>query len=779
MAINEIYLVSSWEQWVLLRDAGLLVPDGSGAIAACDLDAVVDAGDHGIPVLDLFSHQSFAQAKCHEEMAWAFCDQIAEVLKGRLVYQGCDLLDRIKLDFAFPLMYALNAAFMVGQCLREHPQARLRIFPQRQKAFVWLPGEQPPDLFNAAAWWQAERMGFRPEPVEGPPPPPAEPSSYNWKVANSSLVSTGKRRTSGEASAASPEAGGTACGVLSVGEFLNMAEQECALAFVAKEKRADWFVASSDPLDVLPRFDSIHLWRLPPATAELERELAVFQERHLPLVRAHLGTGYDVVLDNPHMDFFWNHMAGLLRSGASRYAAGRLLAEGLRPKVVVMGSDHLGTTRCLARAFDDAGSACVSIQHDGMLSPFCVWPMYKDNPNHLVLWSDEMIPYLRPLRPAGSILRVTGSFRSDMRELRRFKPPDPVNGRRPKIVLFSTRLGNMILARSSSFRHHQVWREVVRLCERHPEWDFVVKSHPRFRYQALHSSRACRHIPNLTAVQGKPLDVLAGASAAVLLTELSTVALDAIAAGVPVLWLKAAVVAPDRPGEKQGGVLEVQTVGELEDMLLRLLADEAFRSHAKADGREFLERSLPFTGDEAAARLCEFADELAAKSILAQPPDPTARWLIDLMDLLARTQAGQGTMEGFWRRLAALRKRGRKIDVRRLDYFDAAKLREYVLEVAVLRPWRRGDVDLPRLALRICRGFPRALRPPLSVLRAVLVQAYVKQGKRTPGWRCKFLPYILAPGRLWAWMHRARPCAADSPELTNSAMRGGGRMNQD
>lgn len=257
MIPTEIYLVASWEQWLAVRDSGCLAP--GKAIASYDLDAVVDAGDQGVQAINLFSYQSFEGLKSHEDRAWAFCDTVAEVLKGRLSYQNCDLVDRIKLDLAFPLMYALNAAMVIERCLREHPQARVRIFTQRQVAFIGCPGELPPDLFNAVAWWQAERLGFKPEAVAGPPPSVPPSSPFNWKASDSPLASPEEWVWAG--SDDGRVADRASCRTLSVGEFLNMAEQECALAYAVKKKCTDWFVASANPLDALPRIDSRHLGR--------------------------------------------------------------------------------------------------------------------------------------------------------------------------------------------------------------------------------------------------------------------------------------------------------------------------------------------------------------------------------------------------------------------------------------------------------------------------------------------------------------------------------------
>ena len=734
--MKNLFLLASYEQWTALRRAGL--PDAGDVLASLDLDTLVEAEDAGLATVNLFAFQILDHAQRHERMAWAFCDNMAEALAGRYVYHGYDLLNQQKRDFAYPLMYVLNVADMVGQCLAAHSPTRVWVFPQHEKAFIWDPGHIPPDFFNAVARWVAEKAGFQVEPLTLSPIQPSSPIPVAVPLAKPINIPSGMGTSAGAS---------RSCQVLSISSSLGLAEQSALLEQARKAGRQDWFVSADEPVSDLPWFYPFRSLRLPARASDLERALEQFTSEALPAIRARMDSGYEVILDNPHLGFFWTFVAGQIRLGAMSYAVGRLIGEALRPAVVLTGDYALGYARCLANGLRETGACCVAIQHGYVYSCLSNFQRYAGNPTHLAVWNDIEFRNIGKVKHPQAKLAVTGTFRSDLGELKGLPPAGERQGR-VKVVLLSSWLAGLFTAAFSMDHHLKVQLALAQLCEKHPEWDFVVKMHPRYSYKVLYGSKSFRGLKNLSVVQGKPLEVLSDASVAVMVTDYSSVCLDAMAVQVPVVWLATAVKAVGND-PVDDGVLTVQSVDELESVLVRLLSDSSFRSGCVARGRAYLDLMLPFSGEAAVARLNDFLDELLAEqSKSGTAPRPAARWLVDLFGFLKRAQTGVGGLEDLRVSLAEHGCAGAGLDFSTLDYLDIPNLGACILGLAVLTPWRREDVDLPRVARQVYNSLPAAIRPSSSTLREYLVQAYVAQGRRRSGWRNRIMPYLLAPGRL-------------------------------
>ena len=143
-------------------------------------------------------------------------------------------------------------------------------------------------------------------------------------------------------------------------------------------------------------------------------------------------------------------------------------------------------------------------------------------------------------------------------------------------------------------RHRQTWRELVVLAEGRPDLTFAIKPHPAYDFVEFYRYLCQAGPPNLVLLAPNSLGVaLRACDVAVLVNYCSTVALEAMQAGVPVVFIRTAIYQTEMhkdPLEERGAV-NVTSVAELEISVDRLLRDRAFRQNV-IDDAELLVRSL-------------------------------------------------------------------------------------------------------------------------------------------------------------------------------------------
>jgi len=506
---------------------------------------------------------------------------------------------------------------------------------------------------------------------------------------------------------------------------------------VAAQNTSDWLlVTDHDPNIKLNVLREELLLDLPFSTSKPEADIEQLRAQGPPAAMlSRCAPDIAQLLGHPSLRFVWNHYYDNLLRWSRLHAAARLLCLSTNPRILVVGYDIFASCRVVQGAFSASGVPSLAIDHVG-----CgLDSSHQRNlgaQGHAAVWGPVDGEAQRKWRGAQWTVVNVGSLRTDhsawesiLNSQTRESPQlEGSSGALTRTVVFLTSNGTSLAEYNISLDLLlRSWEELLSCVRQHPEWKFIIKPHPSCDYPALYEQDQFL-LENLQIFSGKQgkggaIDLLrSGCTAAVLVNCPSTVVVDAVAAGVPVLYLKSAV------WEESGSPIEntvckvVHSVSELDHELKRISEDSGYRAELVDQQLSALPNLLCAVGPSAVNRARRAIEELQ----LPTPPthgNKLGRMLVELA-VFGPTMSRSELLRWI-SSLRSLAHSGDAIgsDSSELGFTDPTALRQWLWRI-LLASCKRSHQPAKRLARGVVLylAMPPVFRLPLSAFRRDLKQ---------------------------------------------------------
>lgn len=670
--------------------------------AMYDHDLLLEMELAGLPHVNLWMYHDESSAVANDDAAWAFGDHLAAFHVGEPGGLAGKVVERCADEFVHPVRFALNTKTVVERCLADVRPETAWVFEDCRTAFVWDPPDPPPDLFNAVARWCAGRAGCSLQLLSlrsaAPIHPPAEVRPQTAFRLPREIQ------------------------VVSWAQWLGVAERGVLLDHPE-----------------LTQMGVVHFFDRASAPHIGTRTILDLPFRSQPFgascaegLRAHLkkaGETYACLTDNPCASFLLEYVLNRFEAGSRWYFMGRFLARSTGAKAALLDYPVPALARCLREGFAERGCATLAINHSGLIAPFS-WRRHRRNRGDVCVWGEWEKALLARQRGRDEGIHICGSLRKDMGIAARKEPPAPCRAP-PRIVLITGRITHLYVSGADVRQHWQSWDEILDIAARHPEWNFVIKPHPRFDHANHYRSPRFQAVPNLSVMDGTIAEALEGAAVAVSVNSTTSGCLDPMALGVPLVSVERALYERHR-GMLEEGALAVRSAAELEEVLERFVTDGAAREAQCERGRCYLRRMLAASGEEAArTALTMIREKVAAATPLAK--SPAAAWVLELAVAAHNALSADGLPD--WKReFRRLRQEARNLDFRVMEDVHPLELGRYFMEMATSDRWATGSSGRPVSARQVLwqvhRALPAHIRPPAKTLLRCWRRAGVLDSRR-------------------------------------------------
>ena len=726
--------------------------DTTCTLAATEPEIIAECAVAGRPVLDLWDHVTESDIARNEEQAWRLCSGIADLCRGWLVFDGCDLIERTRNDLLYAVRYVLNGISMADAALRHMKDVTVDVhFAEMDRPVYWDPPDYPRDIFNAAVAYSAGQRGveclsIRERSIEGG----GDSSSANTSPRCAELPAWWPGSKT----------------FLSVCSGLALNEQHEIFRALSDEARQSWLLVA-DSISPLPvgQLPIQALAALPYRLEQLEQE-AHRTCRDIPGRLAAAGCDVAGVTDNRFFDFVWRDYAHRLVVSARWYAMGKLLVSAFRPSVMLVGYDVFGPTRGLVEAAHRHQTATLSIHHTGLDFASSL-KRHMGSRGPVTAWGEFDAAQMEKWRERPVRVFQVGSLREDHAAMGEcMATPTPVDrspmlsaGFPPSIVLLTAKATDVYAAVDSPSRNMASWEEWGEVFRRRTAWHFTVKPHPRYDYHRFYRLKACSWPSNVSLQETRLDSVLEKADVVVLMNNPSTAAVDAISKGLPVIYFRGAVHEGQMSMLEQGGVITVGSVAAAEKEIDHLLQDAKYRTEIVHRQGAFLRKAVVATGPAAVEKLLAVLEQLrneheTASVGAAKAEDPALHWLTDVIFTITAVRSGAPggeTLRVHMERLAASRPADFDMPLLNMERVGASLMAE------IVKPgWADGAPVSTWGLLWAVRGLlPKEMPVCFKDIRMHAVYAILRdeaRGMHTYPKRAvlSVLKYVFAPGRLLA-----------------------------
>lgn len=659
--------------------------------------------------VDLWAYLPEQEIARHDAMAWEFCRTLGEHLTGVIRWKQADFGQLCRFDSFWSVRALLNTHQAALGAARAEAWDGVVHFGEMEAADHFDLPDRPADLFNAAAACAARTCGIPSEILRLPSTTSAEGLFHPHFVAGMKLAAKPPWPVRPD--------------VVCVAEGLGLDEQARLLLGGNEAGESVWSAVTGADVDAAIPSTSLRLLRWMPWDMQGVREAAKVLHEVPKWIRSGELRGPSCLAE-PEYAFVWRRMADWIVQGATEHRLTRLLARGWRPRVAIMGSDIFGPGRCAAQGWLDEGTEVIAIDHVGLgWSSSNRW--HEGTKTHLAAWGEVDARGRLPQKPAGVHVAPIGSLRSDFEQDMASGPLDRADGH---IAIFTSET-------SSGLRMHG-WSPPAAL---RAAWDalmtgaaqarvnLVIKPHPRYDHPDFYERLCATKCPQASFERGQAGDALRGASASILVNTPSTVLVQSIAAGVPVLYLRKGVAAFSDPPLPPEIIPAPDGADALAAVLIRLRDDAAFRAEMRAAQRNWLSTVLSATGMEAAARMRALVSDLT-KAKPAAETAPSARWLLAVFTAIDDFRRLVLSESAFTLRMRELGREAADVHALAEEGLLVDRLPEYFLRVIVWADWPEGSTRRRLAALRGLRAvLPHPLRPGwkslLGPARTILEQA--------------------------------------------------------
>lgn len=682
---------------------------GDETIVTPDFDVAQAMSDQPCSWLNLWDYLSSDEIEAHEIKAWQFCGQLAATFKGRICCRGVDVVDCCRNDLFFSFNAVLNITLAVGRVLDQIAPGEVRYCQSLKNALYWDPPQVRPDIFNAVIEWSARIRGIKCVPVEGEN---KEDVKQDCPVASNSD-----------------------------GRFVPLAWNVRGLSFCegkvfASEQALYWdhiekqgdasmlFISTSPPEHSVPFLDIQALRRMPIQVKFEKQRCELFAAELISVLSEMFGNAFETLFEN-ELSFVVDDFVLWLQEAEKYCEIGRFLRLACGPKVVLTSYDVYGRMRSFAEVFRVHQIPVMSIDHVG-LSMIHNARRNRGGRNGMAVWGSFDAAAQRKYRNPGAVVCEVGSLRRDiaaLKNIKRSNPAEVIENSTPSknIVVFTT-----TTTRSAAMwtwappnRLAKSWAELIELFAVHPEWHLIIKCHPRYDYHNFYRNDVLAHLPNARIEIGAASDILADSDVAVLMNVPSKVCLECMACGIPVIYLRDAVLPHFYSPLKDSSIPVVTDVPSLGQELSRIMQDSVCRERVVFAGDQFLNKALVASGEKAVDRFVACMDDLIDVKIGdvgVSQPDLVSRWILDLMMLLGAVRNGSVKRRALYRHLGGLRRQRHKLVFDAFDFAPIKELGVYLLEEASAFEWWVGTIFRLEVMLRVYWLLPKGVRPTFRML---------------------------------------------------------------
>ena len=669
--------------------------------AVYDHDLIHRFRGQGQPFANLWDFIDQPSAEKNDTLAWSLCDRLGTVDTG-LKDMATNLAERCQDDYAFPLRFALNTATTVGRCLDALKPETVAVFSENNEAFNWDPADPPPDIFNAVARWCAEERGL---PVE-----------------LLTLPDSGRRDTTTDETTMGryPHPVEPKADLLMLANFLSVTERELLVQSEAIKKYSTINFCDRAASPYLPE----RLLVMLPFRTQLRKKITS------DVIKQHMagfiGNDAQCVTHNRHLAFLWEHVLLRLENCEQCYLAGRFMARASGAKLAILGYSIMGYMRSMREGLFAEGCRSLSINHSG-IGRYDSWKRHRGDRGPLAVWGTWEREVLALFRKPTEPMHVTGSLRRDIHAMMSAKPVVVESTQRPRVVILTGRITHLYTAAADVNAHWDMWSAVLALIGRHPEWDFVIKPHPRYDHLPVYESPTFIAVPNLSVFKGSIADALPGTSVAIAFNNMTTACLEPMARGIPLIAIENAI-RPNERGQLEEGAMAVTSIEALESALTQMLTESDAREKQRILGRQFLHRVVVASGDTTVKNYIHLIDHML-DHVPERSPCPGSAWLLRLLMVMQHAMAGG--MRTVWSGLFdEVRRAGRSLRFPLDDLISMQQVGESLLAIAVWGPWPvpvRGDLPaIRKLLARVYRALPASIRPSWRVYRKYAVEACLR-----------------------------------------------------
>lgn len=290
------------------------------------------------------------------------------------------------------------------------------------------------------------------------------------------------------------------------------------------------------------------------------------------------------IIHSPHlrgqMSAFWDR----LLLGGRIIDACHWLMDTYGPRVCLQGLDAYGPAKVWGRAMRSRGATTVNLKHGTLAPNFHQYEKQQSEADILVVDTAHAFEKMQGFTAQNQHIRqLHAPYTQDT-------PLPPAEQKR--IVLMTANATYGVYGQMTDpIQVRKRWDELFQLMNNHPDWDFVIKPHPRYDHFMFYENAALpencsynRDIPLNTAFQS--------ASAAVMVGYPSSAVIEAIQAAIPTFFLQANYPAAELNSaldELADETLIVDDTTALERTLHRVMEDETFKEKARSNGSRFLD----------------------------------------------------------------------------------------------------------------------------------------------------------------------------------------------
>lgn len=344
---------------------------------------------------------------------------------------------------------------------------------------------------------------------------------------------------------------------------------------------------------------------------------------------------YPEIFSNPYLEFQFLRILDEIQVAAHIGAAFGSVLDVLRPSLLILGHEAFTQERMLVRQAQERGIPTVSLFHGG-LGHSVGRRGIVGTADHVLVWGESDARLLECYGVDTARIHTVGSlqYAKKFSQIGHVNTVEQVSGCRdvakrrlglptgkPVVAFLTASVCSgfaSIIANPPG--HRKAWMELVQMLENRPDITFVIKPHPGFDHYEFYRHLNRRAPKNMVLLESASLDeVLATAEVAVLVNYCTTAALEAILAGIPVVFLRKEILPLNSREDslKEHGAAPVSSVEELESMLDRLLHNDIARAAVIDDAKWVLRQYLGERDRPILPRIEAFLDQVTLETLPA------------------------------------------------------------------------------------------------------------------------------------------------------------------
>ena len=361
---------------------------------------------------------------------------------------------------------------------------------------------------------------------------------------------------------------------------------------------------------------------LDPGSESLTRSMAMTRSGFETWRLAYRGD-YPHLFRNPFLEFQFDRLwEELLRAGKLADIAHATFLR-LRPSSIILGHDAFTLERAIVGVARQLNIPVLAILHGG-LSHRVGYRGLTGDADEILVWNDIDLAELRRAGVEAARIRVIGRIGTKMSQDHPVVTPiapglvdrqvDSIPRRKTIVFLTAATHGGFANPIAKPSAHREAWSGIIALALELSDWEFVIKPHPTYDHFEFFRVVSAAGPPNFQLREDASLEeCLSSADVAVMVNYVTTAAIEAMTAGVPVVLLDNAIYPTSQRAPTLGDldISTVTTVGDLRTAIVRLVDDVEFRNERTKHGKAV---ALRVTREDQPIRAVELLEDLLTRS---------------------------------------------------------------------------------------------------------------------------------------------------------------------